>query len=387
MKVLFVYKTYLPHTKGGIEQFMFQMGYGGARHGIESTVLSTNDRPADDLVRMNGHTACYARTTFEFASTPFSTTLLGKFRSLAKRADIIHYQFPWPFMDAMHFAARISKPTVVTYHSDIVRQELLLHLYGPLQRRFLRSVDRVVATSPIYTKSSTVLRDYAEKLTVIPIGIDRASYPEASQERLNYWRRRVGERFFLFVGVLRYYKGLHFLVEAAKATGCPILIVGDGPTGDALKAQAARTGTSNVRLLGYLSDADKVALLTLCYGVVCASHLRSEAFCISLLEGAMFGKPLVSSEINTGTSYVNIHGETGLVVPPGDAQALSEAMQFLLDHPDRAQVFGHNAQARYQSLFTSDQMIGSYAAVYRDLLEAGSRRSSDRQDSPDHSRP
>ena len=78
--------------------------------------------------------------------------------------------------------------------------------------------------------------------------------------------------------------------------------------------------------LGAIPDEDKVALLTLCYGVVFPSHLRAEAFGVSLLEGAMFGKPMISSEIGTGTSHVNVGGVTGLVVPPGDSAALRAAL-------------------------------------------------------------
>ena len=76
------------------------------------------------------------------------------------------------------------------------------------------------------------------------------------------------------------------------------------------------------------------------------SHLRSEAFGISLLEGAMFGKPMISSEIGTGTSYINIAGETGLVVPPNAPQALHEAMRQLWEHPEQAAQMGARAEER-----------------------------------------
>ena len=69
-------------------------------------------------------------------------------------------------------------------------------------------------------------------------------------------------------------------------------------------------------------DDDKIALLTLCHALTFPSHLRSEAFGISLLEAAMFGKAMISTEIGTGTSYVNVDGETGLVVPASDPGAL-----------------------------------------------------------------
>jgi len=124
--------------------------------------------------------------------------------------------------------------------------------------------------------------------------------------------------------------------------------------------------------LGRLPQEDKVALQMQCYCVLFPSHLRSEAFGISLLEGAMFGKPLISSEIGTGTTFINIAGETGLVVPPSDPLALRQAMQSLWNNPDMATQMGKRAEARYWELFTADKMVESYVDMYRQLIrEAG----------------
>jgi rhamnosyl/mannosyltransferase len=111
-----------------------------------------------------------------------------------------------------------------------------------------------------------------------------------------------------------------------------------------------------------------VALLKLCYAVAFPSHLRSEAFGISLLEGAMFGKPMISSEIGTGTTYINIHQQTGLVVPPSDHEALREAMRTLWDNPVLAQEMGRRAEARYWQQFTAEQMADSYASLYQEVV-------------------
>ncbi|MFI3197445.1 MAG: glycosyltransferase, partial [Methylococcaceae bacterium] len=118
------------------------------------------------------------------------------------------------------------------------------------------------------------------------------------------------------------------------------------------------------------SDEDKVALLTLCYGVVFPSHLRSEAFGISLLEGAMYGKPLISSEIGTGTTFINIADKTGLVVPPSDPEALKQAMIYLWEHPEQAAEMGKCAEKRYYQFFTADRMVQSYVDLYRDIQDS-----------------
>lgn len=369
MKILHFYRTYYPDSFGGVEQVIRQMVVGTARLGVNSEVL-TLTRDHDNLeLEFEGHKVHRAPLNFEIASTGFSWTALARFKELAKQADIIHYHFPWPFMDAAHFFGRVKKPTVVTYHSDIVRQKFLLKLYQPLKYRFLNDVSRIVATSPNYLATSPVLAKYKDKTEIITYGLDKSIYPTPSASSLNGWRQRVGDKFFLFVGMLRYYKGLHILLEAVAGTNIPVVIVGNGPIEAELKRQAKNLGLTNVHFLGALPEEDKVALLTLCYALAFPSHLRSEAFGISLLEGAMFGKPMISTEIGTGTTYINIANQTGLVVPPNDPIAFRSAMQYLVDHPDQALSMGLRAKQRYQELFTAEKMSESYLRLYRQVLE------------------
>ena len=168
--------------------------------------------------------------------------------------------------------------------------------------------------------------------------------------------------------MLRYYKGLHILLDAISGTDLPIVVVGSGPIEQELRQRARRLNLSNVLFLGALPEEDKNALFTLCFAVVFPSHLRSEAFGISLLEGAMFGKPMISSEIGTGTTFVNIDRETGLVVPPSDPEALRRAMTYLFEHPDEAAQMGLKALQRYEKLFTADIMVKKYLDLYESML-------------------
>jgi rhamnosyl/mannosyltransferase len=368
MRVLHFYKTYFPDSVGGVEQVIRQMCVGTGRLGITNQVLSLSRDRRLEPFDYEGHTVHRVPLNFEVASNAVSVQAIAKLARMAAEADVVHYHFPWPFMDMAHFLARIDKPTVVTYHSDIVRQKALLKLYQPLKHRFLESVDTIVATSPNYLASSAVLDRYRDKTRVITFGLDKSSYPEPDQARLDHWRARVGPKFFLFVGVLRYYKGLHILLDAVAGTDYPVVIVGAGPIEAELKAHAARLGLTRVQFVGPVDDLDKAALLKLCYAVAFPSHLRSEAFGISLLEGAMYGKPMISSEIGTGTTYINVHGETGLVVPPSDHVALRAAMAQLWDDPQMAREMGQRAEARYWQLFTSAQMADNYVRLYQELV-------------------
>lgn len=368
MRVLHFYKTAFPDSIGGVEQVINQIARGAIMLGVDSDVLSLSSKRVPRTIELNGYLAHRARRSFQIASTGFSASVFYRFYQLAQKADIIHYHFPWPLMDLIHFATGVNKPTVVTYHSDIIRQSGLLKIYRPLKRKFLGDVSNIVATSPNYLALSEVLMQYKHKTRVIPIGLDKNTYPVPSIQKLLYWKNKLGSKFLLFVGVLRYYKGLHILLEAAKGINYPIVIVGAGPIEIELKAQATQLGLNNVHFLGSLPEEDKVALLMLSYAVLFPSHLRSEAFGISLLEGAMYGKPMISSEIGTGTTFINIGGETGLVVPPSNPSELRKAIQYLWEHPDEALEMGRKAEMRYWKHFTADEMVKSYVELYSNLL-------------------
>ncbi|MCC6073200.1 glycosyltransferase family 4 protein [Massilia sp. GCM10020059] len=367
MRVLHFYKTYYPDSVGGIEQVIRQMCVGTGRLGVTNDVLTLTRQKDNADFEFEGHHVRRVPLDFEIASNAVSFAAFGELARMAEQADVVHYHFPWPFMDLAHFISRVNKPSLVTYHSDIVRQKHLLRLYQPLKHRFLKSVDAIVASSPNYMASSQVLERYQDKTRVITYGLDKSTYPAAKPELMDKWRAKVGERFFLFVGVLRYYKGLHILLDAVASSDYPVVIVGSGPIEAELKAHAERLGLKHVLFVGAVDEDDKAALLTLCYAMAFPSHLRSEAFGISLLEGAMYGKPMISSEIGTGTTYINIDGDTGLVVPPSDPQALGEAMRTLWDNPQLAADMGKRAEARYWELFSSETMASNYLALYEEL--------------------
>lgn len=367
MRVLHFYKTYFPDSVGGIEQVIRQMCVGTGKLGVRNEVLTLTRQKANLDMQFEGHRVRRMPQDFEIASNSVSFGAIGQLARMAADADVVHYHFPWPFMDLAHFLARVKKPSLITYHSDIVRQKQLLRLYQPLKHRFLQSLDTIVATSPNYLASSPVLERYRDKTRIITYGLDKTIYPLADASRMARWRARIGERFFLFVGVLRYYKGLHILLDAMANTSYPVVIVGAGPIEMELKDQAQRLGLSHVHFVGAVDEEDKIALLTLCYAMAFPSHLRSEAFGISLLEAAMYGKPMISAEIGTGTSYINVDGETGLVVPPSDALALREAMRTLWENPALAATMGKRAEARYWELFTAERMATNYTALYHEM--------------------
>lgn len=361
MRVLHVYKTYLPDDFTGVPRVIHALAEGMAPHGVESHILALSKTHGGTEHRIDNHVVHMARQDINIASAGLSVSAFSLFRRLAKDADIINYHFPWPMADLLHLLGGPGAPSVVTYHSDIVRQKNLLKLYAPVQNHFLGSVDAIVATSPNYVRTSAVLAKFPQKTSVIPIGIPDIAPPGAN--RVESWRQKVGSGFFLFVGALRYYKGLQFLMEAARETGLPVVVAGGGDT-----SEWAQMGGPSVRFVGPVSEEDKIALLELSRAFVFPSHLRSEAFGVALAEAARAGRAMISCEIGTGTSFVNLGGETGLVMPPEDVPALGAAMQALATSPEIAAAYGRAARARYEQMFRAEAMAGAYLEIYRGLL-------------------
>ena len=368
MKVLHVYRTYFPDTQGGVQETVRQISLGTSELGVSNRIFTPSAGPHPAVLHHPEGDVHRVKLNFEIASCGFCFTGIPEFKRCVQWADIVHYHFPWPFADALHFLANVRKPTLLTYHSDVIRQRALLALYSPLMKRFLQSARKIVCTSPNYLASSKVLNALGKPCSVIPIGLNRDSYPDVTESELDQFRQQHGEGFFLFVGLLRYYKGLHTLLDAAQLTPHKIVVVGAGPLEKELKQKMQKLGLSNVHFTGYIPDTSKMALIKLCRALVLPANLRSEAFGVSLLEGAMNGKPMISTEVGTGTSFVNIDAETGYVVPPENARLLADAMNRLAGDPEQAERLGQNALARFESMFTSRQMAEAYLDEYQQLL-------------------
>lgn len=369
MKVLHFYKSSFPETYGGVEKFIDTLCRESNKLGVENKVLALSKNPSKNPIKMNGYEVIQAKEDLFVASTGFSISAIKKFKQLANEADIIHYHFPNPFADILHFICNIKKPTIVTYHSDILKQKILLQIYKPLRDSFLKSVGCIVVTSPNYFVTSSILQKFHNKTSVIPIGIDLDDYPKINDVVTQKFEEKLKMPFFLFIGALRYYKGLHIAIEAAAVNqNINIVLAGIGGIKEELEKQVESLNLKNVKFLGSIDEEEKVVLLNLCYGFIFPSHLRTEAFGISLLEASAFGKPMISCEIGSGTSFVNKHNETGLVINPGSSKELYSAMKFLLDNQDTAKEMGKRAKIRAAELFSSQEQANAYYKLYQELL-------------------
>jgi glycosyltransferase involved in cell wall biosynthesis len=291
---------------------IFQRCLATQPQNVDNTVFALARQSLPAYMELPEGRLVRARSWLEVASCDIGAwAALRCCREAAEQSDIIQNHYPWPFADMLRpFIQRRNQPVVVTDVSDIVRQKDTGLLYAPLRRCLLGRAMRIGASSPNYAACSEILQEYQGKLTCIPHCLGEIAVPTAQLRT----RRgsELGRNFFLFISVLRYFKGLNFLLAAASQAKAVIVVVREGWEGERLRHEAAAKRLSNVHLLGTAPDGDKQALYSLCRGVDFPSHLRSEAFGMTLLEGAQAAKSLICCGIGASTIWINRHHKTGL---------------------------------------------------------------------------
>jgi rhamnosyl/mannosyltransferase len=270
----------------------------------------------------------------EFASVPLCPALPSMLRrSLAELdPDVVHLHLPNPLAALAWLGARDDRPLVVTYHSDIVRQRLLLRAWSPWRNRVLRRARFVHTTSEALIDASPVLREHRGRCRAIAPGIDPEPWRHPDPRRVGSWRDRIGEGVFLFVGRLVYYKGVEFLLDALRGTDLRVAICGDGPLRAELEARALEL-PGQVFFLGDVGEEELPALHAASTGFVLPSVAASETFGVVQLEAMAARRPLVVSRASEGVVAVHAGAQSAVLVPPGDPDALRDAMLRVRDEP------------------------------------------------------
>ncbi|MBN2209734.1 MAG: glycosyltransferase [Candidatus Coatesbacteria bacterium] len=369
LKVLHIYKDYFPPVFGGIEKHMSLLCNELAPI-VDVDVLVANRRGWTVVDIVNGIRVVKAATFGRFYSAPVSPSFL--YYLGRERRDILHFHLPNPTAVLAYLMVRPPGKVVVTWHSDIVRQAKFLPVYRPFLNRFLNLSDVVLPTTDRYAQSSPFLKDFLHKCEAIPLGVDASQFEMTPniEEKTAALRSEFGDRVVLFVGLLRYYKGLQYLIKAMRDVDARLVVVGEGPMSAELHQLTSKLGLADrVSFVGRVAEEMLPAYYHCCDVFCLPSVYRSEAFGFSQVEAMVCGKPVVSTGLDTGVPYVNLDGKTGLVVPPMDSAALASAINMLLSDKDLARDCGENGRARASKELSSKSMARSVLAVYRRLVE------------------
>lgn len=302
-------------------------------------------------------------------STPIAPGLVDAIKN--NDADIFHFHFPYPFGDVAWLIARQHKPYCITYHSDIVRQKFLNKLYAPIMHRFFDKASAIITTSPQLAQNSPVLCRYKDKVKIVPLGIDPEPFEaQTAKEQGRVLRRSFSDKpMVLFVGRLVYYKGVHTLIRAFKDIDAELVLVGQGSLERELRSLVNELNIdSKVHFIKSVSDELMPAYYNGCDICVLPSIAVTEAYGLVQLEAHASGKPVISTDLPTGVPYVNQHGVTGLVVSPGDVDALASALEKLVKDDCLREKLGRQARERMLESFSSQVMAESITRIYREIV-------------------
>jgi rhamnosyl/mannosyltransferase len=354
-RILHVGKFYPPVT-GGMERVVETICL--ASHGlVESRVLAMNTSRGTMEETRDGVHVTRIGTIGSAGSVAVAP---GFARALARaQADLIVLHEPNPWALLSYAIVHPRPPVAIWYHSDVVRPALQYALfYAPVARPAYRRAARFIVSSPPLAAHADVLTSYRDSVRVIPFGIDAAC-----------WRGvDAPSPFVLFAGRHVAYKGVDVLLRALQNTSIRAVIAGDGPKRGEWEALAAAIGlTHQVRFAGDVPDDELHALMQSCAVLVLPSITRAEAFGYVQLEAMACGKPVVSTDVPSGVSWVNQHETTGLIVRAGDPGALRAALERLMSDAALRRRFGDAGRRRVEETFTLTGLREKLRALYGEL--------------------
>lgn len=366
IRVLQIGKYYYPYM-GGTENHLYTL-VTELKKEVDIKILVSNTRFKTSIERNNGIAIYRLATLGSLFSLPLTFSLPFWLKKLD--CDVIHFHLPNPLAVISFFLARPTGRVIVSYHSDIIRQDIFLPFFNPLLIRFLKKTETIIVSSKNLIDNSPILKQFRDKCKVIPHGINLNKFILTAEvaKDVGEIKKRFGSPIILFVGRLVYYKGLEYLLKAMRTIEARLLIVGDGPLRERLKKMAYALDVSGK--ISWIGQVDNEKLPSYYYAsdiFVLPSSIKAESFGLVQLEAFACGKPVISTNLPTGVPYVNLHRKTGLVVAPRDSEAIAEAIEVLLASEEIRKNYGQNGRERLKQEFTKEIMYKEFLKIYSNL--------------------
>jgi len=295
-----------------------------------------------------------------------------------EKVAVIHAHLP----DCAILAGLVGKMTgakvVVSYHGLGImpksrrrfdpRNRLRMIFYRLTMKLSHRSI---AVSQPVGEMLRNVVKVGAEKIVVIPNGVDVSEYESPSDRTRVLSRLGLVARDMIVtsVGRLVYNKGHEFLIRGLKAVtqsypSTRLLLVGDGPERGELTSLVTELGLErHVSLLGERNDIPQILAIS----HVFALPSLWEGLSVALLEAMAAGKPVVATAVE-GNVAVVVDKQTGLLVPAKDSEALALAICRLLGDPGLAQKMGDAGRARVKKYYSLHESLRRTERLYDELV-------------------
>lgn len=371
---------------------VLQVFGGGVRSGIESHILSLAKGLKGKGVELV--LAPLNKGSFGEEVRPYVPEMiesdkkyrgdLGFVRRLANRIkkadiDIVHtHSFDGNFYGsraARHAGIKNIVNTVHTFEADamidIYRSRIIRRLIARQNRALLRSASHLIAVcKPIRDR---LVREGFDKsgITVVRNGLDLEDFPQSmpgSERTKREFGLPGGAPVIGTIGRIAPVKNFDVFLRAARivldrGVRARFVIVGDGPLKTKMQELASDLGLEDdVSFLGRRSEIKKL-LLAMDLFVLCS---KTEGTSYTLLEAMALERPTVATRVGGNVDLVK-DGETGVLIPPGDAEAAADAIIGLLSDKDKAKRFGAAGRKRIEVEFNAGVMADRTLEVYRKL--------------------
>lgn len=283
----------------------------------------------------------------------FKYTFMGIVKSRVADVMLLHAPNLLAVIPAIIGKIIFKKKLVVFWHADILGKHLIIQKFANACNDYLlKSSDKIIVSSNIYAEYSQALKLYYDKVHIIPIPV--------IDDHVRPTQRKINNNYIVSVGRLVEYKGFELAIRAfvRSQTNYDLVIIGSGPLELRLRKLVKQLGCdSRVHILTSVDACDLRNYLAHSEAVLLASNTRAEAYGIVLVEGLMFGRPLISSDVKgSGMSFINLHLKTGLVFRNNDVEDLANCISLLQKKPLLMKKLGEEARKRYESEFKIDKL-------------------------------
>ena len=371
MHICYCYHVFYP-VKGGVEENILNVSRELIKKGNRVTVVTSNipNRPNKEFI--DGIEVIRTKPLFSI----FKTSIMPDYKKLLStvNADIIHAHGTIPNISdvAIFYAAKNNIPSVLTYHFDGNADSMIGNLFAEFYNRFINrkvvsKADKIISTSKSYAETSMVLKDFLDKVEIIPNGVALNRFnPKIEVGNIRERYNLPSENIILYVGRFVKYKGLEYLIRAMKYVEHGTLIIaGKGKLERYLKQIVRNEQSKNVKFLGYVPDEDLPKLYRVSDIYVLPSITRGENFGISALEAMACGVPVVASDLPGVRELVR--DDCGMKVKPKGVLGLAGKINEMLSDDALRLEMGKNARKNAES-YNWEDISKKVMNVYEEIL-------------------
>ena len=377
MRIIQVAPYFQPHI-GGVESHVLEISRELIRRGHDLEVYTSQYSPElPEKEYIDGIPVHRVKTLLNVFTTPLFPKLRNELMGVS--CDVVHVHVPPPFVE--FFSARACNktkvPLVMTYHCDLELPNILgKFIVGFYRRTFghysLLFTDKIVVTTNTYAATSRSVWRF--KPIVIPNAVNTKDFhPGVDASKIIKRHKLEGKKVVLFVGRIKFHKGIEYFVSSAKFLGddTKYLIVGSGdfepPIRDLIKSLDLE---DKVILVGKVPQDELPLYYAACDLFVLPSLTRLEAFGIVGLEAMASGKPVIVSDI-PGVREVITDGKEGYLTPPMEIKVMAEKIKRLLSDPGLCRKMGGRGRAKVVSRFDISKIVDDLEKVYRNAIRKG----------------